>query len=106
MADNRLFDMAEPPVPDIDDPAMNRGWLRSLMEGMMMGRLAEELRAACNGAAGGDKIVTLALFAIQNVDRLKGENLHDLAEEAGVGRASGAELRRGMRLADYVQLKV
>jgi hypothetical protein len=36
---------------------------------------------------------------------LRGENLQELAELAGIGRACGSELRRGIRLADHVQLK-
>jgi hypothetical protein len=68
-------------------------------------RLADELRAACNGALNGDNIVTIQLFAIQYADRLRGENLQELAELAGIGRACGSELRRGIRLADHVQLK-
>jgi hypothetical protein len=72
---------------------------------MTLSNLTEELRAACNGAGSGDKIVTIQLFGIQHADRLRAENLQDLAERAGIGRACGAELRRGIRLAAYVQLK-
>jgi hypothetical protein len=33
-------------------------------------------------------------------------NLHDLAERAGIGKSFGTELRKGVRLADHVSLKV
>ena len=68
-------------------------------------KLVEELRAACNGAPSGDKVVTVHLFAIENADRLREENLHDLAERAGIGRSFGTELRKGLRLSTHVQLK-
>ena len=66
--------------------------------------LADKLRNACRSAAKGDKVVTIHLFGIQNAALLDGMNVHDLAEEAGIGRSFGTELRKGVRLADYVQV--
>ena len=72
---------------------------------MIADQLTEALRAECNGAPAGDKVVRITLFGIQHAGLLKSVNVHDLAEQAGIGRASGTELRKGIRLADYVQLK-
>lgn len=72
---------------------------------MIAQNLVEQLRAECNGAPAGDKVVRITLFGIQHSNLLQGVNVHDLAERAGIGRASGTELRKGIRLADYVQLK-
>jgi len=72
---------------------------------MISTEMVEELRAAANGAASGQKIVTLNLFGIEHANRLEAENLAELAERAGIGRSFSTELRRGMKLAEFVQVK-
>lgn len=69
-----------------------------------MNDLANELRNACNAAPKGDRVVTMHLFAIEHAARLRGVNLKELAERAGIGESFGTELRKGVRLADYVQI--
>lgn len=69
-----------------------------------MSELAEELRRACAEAPKGDKVVTIHLFGIRHAERLKGLNLQELAEGAGIGASFGTELRKGVRLADFVAI--
>jgi hypothetical protein len=66
--------------------------------------LAENLRRAYAAAPQGDKVVTIHLFGIRHAERLKGANLQDLAERAGIGASFGTELRKGVRLAEFVQI--
>lgn len=67
--------------------------------------LIQDLRMACERAPKGDRVVTIHLFGIRNAGRLKGVNLGDLAERAGLGSSFGTELRKGVRLAEFVELK-
>jgi hypothetical protein len=69
-----------------------------------MSDLVEELRQACAAAPKGEKVVTIHLFGIRNAERLKGTNLQELAERAGIGASFGTELRKGVRLAEFVRL--
>lgn len=66
--------------------------------------LAEELRKACAAAPKGERVVTIHLFGIRNASRLEGINVNELAERAGIGKSFGTELRKGMRLAEFVRL--
>lgn len=66
--------------------------------------LAEDLRRACAASAKGDKVVTIHLFGIRHAEGLKGANLQDLAERAGIGASFGTELRKGVRLAEFVRI--
>lgn len=67
--------------------------------------IADELRSVVERASKGDKVVTIHLFGIRHSELLDGMNLHDLAEQAGIGRSFGTELRKGVRLAEHVSLK-
>lgn len=69
-----------------------------------MNDLAEQLRKAVEDAPKGDRVVTIHLFGIGHADRLAGVNLKDLAERAGIGESFATELRKGLRLASFVQL--
>ena len=69
-----------------------------------MNDLAEQLRRALLAAPKGDRVVTIHLFAIRHGERLKGVNLKDLAARAGIGESFGTELRKGIRLAEFVQI--
>jgi hypothetical protein len=70
-----------------------------------MSDIVDALKRAIDAAPKGDKVVTIHLFGIQHADRLKGVNLQELAERAGIGKSFGSELRKGVRLAQYVQLR-
>jgi hypothetical protein len=69
-----------------------------------MSDLSSELREFCRAAGEGKKVLAIHLFGIRNATILDGMNLHNLAERAGVGRSFGTELRKGVRLADYVKV--
>jgi hypothetical protein len=66
--------------------------------------LADELRVACETAKKGDVVVTIHLFGIEHADVLKGLDLRALAARAGISETYGTELRKGVRLADYVEI--
>ncbi len=70
-----------------------------------MNDMVDALKRAIAGAPKGDKVVTIHMFGIQHADRLDGLNLQELAERAGIGKSFGTELRKGVRLAEYVQLR-
>ena len=72
---------------------------------MTSNELTQELRAAANGAPSGGKVLTLNLFGIEFAEHLKDKNLPDLVERAGISRTFSSELRRGMRLSEFVALK-
>ena len=69
-----------------------------------MNDLAEKLRNALLAAPKGDRVVTIHLFGIRHAGRLKGVNLKELADRAGIGESFGTELRKGIRLAEFVQI--
>jgi hypothetical protein len=69
-----------------------------------MNDLAQQLRKAVDEAPSGDRVVTIHLFGIGHAARLEGVNLQELAERAGIGKSFGTELRKGIRLASFVQL--
>ena len=69
-----------------------------------MNDIADELRTACDAASKGDRVVTMHLFAIEHAARLNGINLKALAGRAGIGESFETELRKGVRLADYVRI--
>jgi hypothetical protein len=66
--------------------------------------LADELRRACAAAPKGERVVTIHLFGIRHAERLKGTNLRELADRAGIGSSFGTELRKGVRLAEFVRV--
>lgn len=66
--------------------------------------LADQLRVACQSAKKGDTVVTIHLFGIEHAAALKGLDLKALAARAGISETYGTELRKGVRLADYVTI--
>ena len=69
-----------------------------------MNDLAGQLGQFCRSAGQGNKVVAIHLFGIKHASILDGADLHALAERAGIGRSFGTELRKGVRLAEYVQI--
>ncbi len=67
--------------------------------------LVQKLSQTLLAASKGDRVVTIHLFGIMHVKELRGVNLSELAERAGAGASFGTELRKGMRLAEFVELK-
>ena len=73
-----------------------------------MGRdlaLVRPLREAYMQAAEGDVMVRIHLFGIRYAADLEGVNLKELTYAAEVPESFVTEIRKGMRLADYVTLK-
>jgi hypothetical protein len=70
-----------------------------------MSDLADELKQAISKAAPGNRVVTIHLFGIEHAKRLDGINLKAFAERAGISDAYGTELRKGVRLAQFVDIK-
>ena len=66
--------------------------------------LIEELKAICASAPEGDRVVRIHLFGIKSASRLKGVNLKDLAARAGIRESFETELRKGVRLAEFVNV--
>jgi hypothetical protein len=75
-------------------------------EGEGMARdLATLLREAREHAPEGEVVVRIHLFGIQYANELGGVNLRALVKTAGIPTPYATEIRKGMRLADYVTLK-
>lgn len=67
--------------------------------------LATLLKEARDQAPEGDVVVRIHLFGIDHATELQGVNLNALVESAGVPRPYATEVRKGMRLAEYVGRK-
>jgi hypothetical protein len=57
------------------------------------------------GAATNEKAVYIHLFGIKYADELEGMSLPELTDRAGISDTYKTEIRKGMNLAKYVQLK-
>lgn len=71
-----------------------------------MADLIEKFSEALRAASKGNRVVTIHLFGIAHAEELRGVNLSEFAERAGAGASFGTELRKGMRLAEFVELRV
>ena len=67
--------------------------------------LVRDLREAREQAPEGDVVVRIHLFGIRHARALAGVNLRVLVQLAGVPKPYMTEIRKGMRLADYVTVK-
>lgn len=67
--------------------------------------LAQILKADLARAGDGDRVVTIHLFGVRHAQLLDGMDLGRLAEEAGIGKSYGTEIRKGVRLAEHVVLR-
>lgn len=67
--------------------------------------LVRALHDAWSQAPEGDIVVRVHLFGIENAEALTGVNLKDLVADAEIPAPYATEIRKGMRLADYVSLK-
>lgn len=67
--------------------------------------LVRALRDAVLGAEEGNKVVAIHLFGVRYAAALDGRNLTELAARAGLGKSWATEIRKGVRLAEYVMLK-
>lgn len=67
--------------------------------------LTRALRDAVLGAEDGNKVVAIHLFGIRYAKALDGRNLTELVDRAGLGKSWVTEIRKGVRLAEFVTLK-
>ena len=64
------------------------------------------LRASYESAPKNGKAASVHLFGIRYSDELQGMPLGEVAEGAGIPKSYGTEIRKGMNLASYVELKL
>ncbi|WP_323035497.1 hypothetical protein [Pararhodobacter sp.] len=67
--------------------------------------LSTEFGKRSHAAANGMKAVTIHLFGIEFAAGLEGHNLPEICAGAGVPTSYGTELRKGMRLAEFENIK-
>lgn len=67
--------------------------------------LSTEFGKRYHSAPDGMTVVTIHLFGIEFADELAGQNLKEICAGANVPVSYGTELRKGMRLAEFVTLK-
>lgn len=72
---------------------------------MNIDEAAKILRSAYRQAPEGKKSTGLHLFGIKYADELADVNLNQLIEKAGIKDSYYAEIRKGIRLSEYVNLK-
>lgn len=68
--------------------------------------LAATLREMYGNAPDGDHVVMIHLFAIKYASFIEatGATCKDIAKAAGIQASYGTEIRKGVRLAEYVQV--
>lgn len=71
---------------------------------MQTEQLGKLLAADLKSAAKGDRAVTIHLFGIKYAGEI-GSAANDVAIAAGISEKYGTELRKGMKLARFVDLK-
>ncbi|UXX84662.1 HTH-like domain-containing protein [Roseovarius pelagicus] len=67
--------------------------------------LSAEYGRRYHGATDGATVVTIDLVGIEYADALQGHNLKEICAGADVPTSYGTEIRKGMRLAEFVNLK-
>jgi hypothetical protein len=67
--------------------------------------LAEVLRRELGRAAKGERVVTIHLFGIRHAVDLRTVSIPEVLEIAGVPGVYVTEVHKGMKLADYVEIK-
>lgn len=67
--------------------------------------LGKELRKMYINAANREQVAMIHLFGIKYSKELKNCKVSEVVDEAGLRKSYGTEVRKGMRLARYVDLK-
>lgn len=67
--------------------------------------LARELKSSYEGAERSQKVVQIHLFGIRRAAALRNVSLPALLERAGMPDSYKTELRKGMRLAEHVEVR-
>ncbi|WP_417254114.1 hypothetical protein [Celeribacter sp.] len=68
-------------------------------------QLSNEFSKRYHSAEAGMTVVTIHLFGIEFARELQGQNLKEICAGADVPVSYGTEIRKGMRLAEFVKLK-
>ncbi len=66
--------------------------------------LADIFSEKYHGAADKEVVLSIHLFGIEFSDELQGQNLKEICELANAPTSYATEIRKGMRLAKYVEL--
>jgi 5-methylcytosine-specific restriction protein B len=72
---------------------------------MTFEQAANHLKQMYNDAAKGEQALSVHLFGIKYAKDIDGMSTHEIAERAGLPRSYGTEIRKGVNLARYVELK-
>ena len=72
---------------------------------MTVGEAAAVLKRMYENAPHGEKVTCIFLFGIIYADDLAALSVRDVVREAGVRPTYYTEIRRGIKLAEYVQMK-
>ena len=72
---------------------------------MTIAELATTLKNAINRAPEGEIVVSIHLFGIRHARDLEGVSLRELVDAAHVHKSYVTEIRKGMKLAEYVRVK-
>ena len=72
---------------------------------MTVDEAADILKRMYNDAPDREKITGIFLFGIKYADDLAGLSLKDVVREAGIRPTYYTEIRRGIKLAQYAQIK-
>ena len=72
---------------------------------MTVGEAAAILRRMYENAPQGEKVTSIFLFGIIHADDLAALSVRDVVREAGIRPTYYTEIRNGIKLAKYVQLK-
>lgn len=72
---------------------------------MTISELSKEFSKRYHSAGDGLVVVTIHLFSIEFSSELDGVNLKEFCALANVPSSYGTELRKGMRLSEFVTLK-
>lgn len=72
---------------------------------MTIEEAAKRLAAMYREAPDREKALSVHLFGIKYAEQIEGMTAHGIAERAELPRSYGTEIRKGIRLARYVQLR-
>jgi DNA-binding MurR/RpiR family transcriptional regulator len=70
-----------------------------------MEQLARNLREAYAKAQDREKVIAIHLFGIEHADEISNVSIKELAKRAGIHESYATEIRKGMNLAKFVELK-
>ena len=72
---------------------------------MRTSNLAEILRNRYHNAADKEVVLSIHIFGIEFASQLQSQSINEICVGANVPTSYGTEIRKGMRLAQYVELK-